>query len=901
MISNTKKGIQNISLENFKSRWALTSGRKETYCGDINANSFFGESIITFLANAESDVRIGTLIEYIKEKFKNNVLQQPQGHPILDSNHDCGEFVFRIKERKKLFEAELKGYNKFKRLVDNYIKSRNSDEIENFEDKTNKIGYILLRDHDKIISSTVYYLYLYNNITQTKTLAYLKEKHKYIFNRNTVLIIPNEKEQTHPERRLSNISKLFAPRNSFYLDDFINEISKKYLKREDDESDEKYLNINNFILPDFKTNDKNQKIDAERWLQKTDNPILVIKGAAGIGKTTYAKYISDLFQKKNIQTRKISTVLFIDSNEIQDELIYSKNLGKKIDLYSFYKAATINDLSFDDELFSINLDAGKILLIIDGLDEIISKNHSFDIDYFFKSISSSNAGLGNSKIIITTRSYFWDKSNIVDDIIYDIELLPFNLEKAKSFFEKSFVNQENKVKKALNISEDFKFTSEENSYNYHPFVLDIIKEIVESNDQILFSDTTFISKILNNEIKIDYIIGRICEREVKRVQQIEIDNQIKLFIYLAINENGKFQENNIKSHLKEILNINDISSNIVESIKSHPFLIFSNTSHTLSFKYDFFENYFISLSISKLIDLNEDSLIDYNTIKILSQKFYHGSDTIKNITKRTTTWNDSNLLKINDLIGKIKLFKTEDTNLLKRAISGIFNLALSINFKFKTNNRGQNTQLVKDIFLNQNNQIENLVLLNLNSIEEKIRFDFSNLTFENCIFENYNQFWDCNLNESTYFHKCSLKNIGELRKEVSIRRENFIDCDDDNTLYSSFRLNKTIDEFKTTKIVNFLEDFFKIFYKKGRFKRISDHLVRESHNFSRINQIGIKIDVLYEILVQNEYLIIKIDKSHGDLKIGINPNKDEVVLKFISEGKQTESLLKIIKAISEKL
>lgn len=897
LISNPKKAIQDITLDNYKSRWVLTSGREETYCGSVGENSFFGESLITILGNSEVDLRVGTIIEFIKEKFKSNILQQPQGHPLLDENHDCGEFIFKIKDHKKLFDKEIKGYNLFKKVIDIYSKSNNIDELENYEDKTNKIGFTLLREHDRVKKEVTHYLYLYNEINQSRTYSYINEKHKNIFKRNTIVFIPKEKDQVFLERRLNNTEKLFTPKNIFYIDEFINELSWTLINKDDDD---KYLNINNFILPEFIVANNKPKIEIEKWLNIIDSPILVVKGTAGIGKTTYARYISDFYQNSKRKTNK-GNVLFIDSSEIQEELLYLQKVGKKIDLYSFYKAATANETSLDKELFSINLDAGNLLLIIDGLDEIISRNLSFDIDYFFNSINSSNVGFGNSKIVITTRTYFWDTSNIVDDVIYNVELMPFDINRARIFFEKSFKNDESKIRKALLISEDFKLPSENNTYYYHPFVLDIIKEIVDSHNEILFSDRAFSSNILNKEIKIDYIIGRICEREVKRVQQILVDKQIFFFIHLAVKGLGDLTDLNVKELLKQALDLKDISSNIVESFKSHPFLYYNSLTKTLSFRYDFFENYFISLFISKLLDIDQDVDIEFNTIKLLSQKLYHGSDTIKNITKRTMQWNESNLVKINDLIQKIKDYAVEDINTLKRAISGMFNLALAINFKFKANNRNYNTQLVKDIFSTSTNNISNLVLLNLTSLEDNIRFDFSNLTFTNSVFENYSQFWDCNPNENTYFNKCILRNIGTPKKDLIIPRENFIDCDDDNSLYNAFLRKQNNTNIIISKAAIFLDDFFKMFYKKGQFKKISLILLPEAHLYGKINKLGIKLNEMITLLVECDFLMLIDDKKHNETKIGINPINSEMVSKFCFEGKQTEALLKVIEKISEKM
>ncbi|MGO4878792.1 caspase family protein [Pedobacter psychrotolerans] len=896
LITNPRKVINKVSLDNYKSRWILTSGREITYCGSSGENSYFGESLISLLGNSDENLRVGTIIEHVKENFKANILQQPQGYPLLDRNHDRGEFTFKLKESKKLFDREIKGYNLFKKVIDIYSKSNTIDEIDNFEDKTNKIGYTLLRENDKVRKEITYYLYLFNEINFTRTHATILEKHKNVLGTNTIVFLPKEERQVFLERRLSNAEKIFLPKNIFYIDVFINNLSAKSMSNDDDS---KYLNITNFIVPEYTTTKK--RLDVNQWLNLIDSPILVIKGTAGIGKTTFAKYISDLYQTLNKENNK-GNVLFIDSNEIQEELLYQQKLGKKIDLYSFYKAATSNESSLDQELFAINLDAGNLLLIIDGLDEVISRNLSFDIDYFFNSINSSNVGLGNSKIVITTRSYFWDKSNIVDDIIYDIELMPFDLSRARNFFEKSFSGNENKLKKALQISDDFKLPSNEiGVYFYHPFVLDIIKEIIASDNEILFNDTVFTSSILNKNIKIDYIIGRICEREIKRVQQIEVDKQITFFIHLAVKENGKFSDDSMKDFLKESLEIKAISKNTVDTFNSHPFLHFDHISSHLTFKYDFFENYFTSLYISKIIDLNTETTLDYTTIKLLSQKLYHGSDTIKNIIKHINNWNDDNLLKINDIINKIVTFETDEPNLTKKAISGIFNLALAINFHFKTNSRTTNTQLIKDLFGDNIGQIEHLVILNLLSLEENIRFDFSSLTFNKCIFENYNQFLDCNLTSNTYFYNCTLRNIGSSYKEIHIPRENFIDCDQDNSLFNAYQGKEDRQGIKTSKAKTFLDDFLKIFYKNGRFKKISDFLLDESMNYPRINKYGIKRSELTDLLISSGIIIRSEDKRYNDVKIFINPIYIEVVTKFCFEGKVNDKLVSAIEEIRKKI
>jgi len=532
LLTNPSKN--KLNLDEFSSRWALTSGREVTYCGRENENSFFGSSLIDFLSSAKKDVRLGTLIEFVKAKFETNIFQKPQGYPLLDKNHQGGEFVFKLKDAKPLNGIVLRGYKLFKKIINKYTTTNAIEELDVFENKTNKIGYHLIREEDKIKKSVTHYLYLYEGINQTRTLEYLKNSHPNIFKNNTIIFLPKERNQTNYEQRLKNIKYSFNPLNIFYIDDFINNLSSKYLENDD----EKYLNIKNFIEPDYKSDNLNIR----KWITLSDSPILVVKGTAGIGKTTYAKYISDEFgftEQRN--------VLFIDSHEIQEELNKQQRIGKKLDLYNLYKASNNNsDLTLDEDLFSLSMDAGNLLLIVDGLEEIISRSAYLDIDYFFNSIISSNIGLGNTKIVITSRTFFWDKTNIIDESIKAIELEPFDYIRRNRFFDKSFKKDEKKQKKAIKISEDFSLPDEKGTAFYHPFVLDIIKEIVESEQEVLFFDSTVESEWLNKENKIDYIIYRICEREEKRVKQIKVDSQILIFNHLAVYEKGVIKENELK-------------------------------------------------------------------------------------------------------------------------------------------------------------------------------------------------------------------------------------------------------------------------------------------------------------------------------------------------------------------
>jgi len=258
-------------------------------------------------------------------------------------------------------------------------------------------------------------------------------------------------------------------------------------------------------------------------------------------------------------------------------------------------------------------------------------------------------------------------------------------------------------------------------------------------------------------------------------------------------------------------------------------------------------------------------------------------------------------LKIADLIEQIADYPMDNSKTKHRAISGLFNLALSINIRFNSNSRIQNTKLLKDLFSkNIRNSLKNVNLININSLESKIRFDFSGITFNNSVFNHYNLFWECNGDETTYFYDCKLSGLGQNKKSTKIPLVNFINCNnEDNTLDEAYAIDNEILENSIKKSKILLEGFSRIFYKNGKFSRMSEWMVSESHNFGKINSYGVKFKTLINLLLEMELIKIEKDKKYGDMKTFINPDYKEDILKFISEGKQTKKLIDIIESISK--
>lgn len=875
----------------YDSRWALTSAFEHAMDSEKDSNTLFAEVILTFLENSTQDIRVSELIEEVKRNFLVNLLQKPQGYPLHVKGHKGGEFVFKIKQ--SIDNRNLKGYLEFKNILKLYRRNSIFTETNTFEDRTNKIGFQLFQEIDNVIKNATFYLYLYEGINQTKTFKYLNENFPNIFKDKKLLIfIPKEKDQLNIELRKKNIKDKFKPINIFYIDDFIREQCTPRIINEDSS---KFLNISNFIEPIFNSEIEEVKnINfIKNWFDKDDEPILVIKGSGGIGKTTFSQYVAD---KAIIKNPNIS-VLFIDSLQIKDSLLKNKQKGE-LKLYHFYEALfDVTDIiteKLSEEVFKINIDAGNILIIIDGLDEVISKIPYFNVSSFLNSIKESSNELGGGKVIITCRTFFWDKVDFSDNEFNVIELEPFNKTQTTEFFNKSFNFDKNKTKKGLKLAEDFKYPGTENELIYHPYVLDIIRSIIENEKETLELDlSNFSSKILKNNIKNDYIIFRVCDREIKRVGQISVDDQITFFIYLAVEKRGFIKTENFKIEIENAIKrkIDDVN---VEAFKSHPFLKHFDTS--TSFKYDFLADLFRSIYISSYFDYSSTiSEVENSFLEVIDENCWFGSALNQDIVNRTSHWNENDVLLVSDILNQINKNENIKINRKRKITANIFNLCLSIMHKEKSNNIDFNTILMKDLFENTNNNIENLSIININT-DQNIKFNFSELTISNSIIDNFSTFWDCTFSENTKFYKCHLLNLKVSNRKTTINKSNILDCTFDNDVESSLNILDDSKISKTEQIKSFLSSFLHLFISNGRLGRQWEDKVILSR-YSGINKYKIDYKKLIKILKRND--VLTITSELGRNKFEIKDSFKEETNKFIKDGTLSNKISLIIKELCE--
>jgi len=871
---------------NKNSRWALVSSFGEAKDGAKEENSLFAETIIEFLSTKSTDFRIGELIEHVKNRFTAHLTQKPQGHPIHVPSHRGGEFIFKIKSEIEIDNRNLKGYNDFLNILQIYKRTSKFVEEDKVEDKTNKIGYQLMKEHDTVQIKSMYYLYLYEGVNLGQTEKSFKEKHK-IDKEKLIIFLPKEKDQINFDKRKQNVKTKFNPLNIFYVDEFIrNQCTPKFPEKEESN----YLNISNFVLPSYASEVGNENLDLyiKKWYLEEENPILVVKGTGGIGKTTFAQYIADKLSTENTDM----TTLFIDSAQIKDSLLRNIRNSENINIYDFYAALCDynSEEKLSKELFRINIDAGNILLLIDGLDEVISKIPGFNTTAFLNSIYEISKNIGEGKVIITCRTHFWELTDLPKRKFNIIELLPFNEEQTNLFFQRSFT-EDKKQKKALKIAKEFNFAGTLNN-TFHPYVLDIIRSIINDKESIEIDLSEMSSKFLKSKIKNDYIIYRICDRERKRIGQISVDEQIVFFTYMATHRYGAINKENFNEEIKIALKKHVDSTNI-EAFKSHPFLY--ERDRTITFRYDFFTDYFRSIFLSNFFKFTNDvESIESNSIffNLIRDYCWHGSTMISDIVGRIDSWDEDDILYASDLIDRIS--KTESIELPERRkiISNYFIVCLELNFATKSNSTLENTKLLNMLFGN-NTTINNLSIINLNS---SVKFDFTGLYFNECYFDNYGSFGECRFDDNTIFHKCYLLNIKFNKVGNVIPSDRFQDCTKDKNIEEAFKMNADLNVSKTEQAKNFLDSYFHLFYSNGMLGRQWEDSVI-SPRFGGIDKYKYGYKSTSRILKKHNVVFVNRELNRN--KLEINPEYKENISRYVKDGTVSEIISKLILEFSE--
>ncbi|WP_225085173.1 NACHT domain-containing protein [Pectobacterium colocasium] len=730
-------------------------------------------------------------------------------------------------------------------------------------------------------SSVKEFIYIHEKANQGKTFGDITTNH-YLKYPELAIVLTERPKIKDIDKRKDNIKRLFKTKHVYFIDEFGYEFLYKDCILPYEKFDQ------SVFVDSFYENDEKENISAlERlklWFSSENEPLFVISGHGGIGKTTIAKQFLDYVY----ETHK-NGVLFIDSKEIINELSRKFSSKNKIcDVYDFYNALMDSDddesSRFNRELLKLSIDNGSLIIALDGIDEVIAKlGDKFDVEKFITSIFDEySSELNNTKILITCRDHFWNgvRRSLV---IPEIKISPFDEKLALDFYAKKFNNDQKKIIKALDIANDFAIEYKDSEKNYIPFLVDIIARIVKSPTFTELNQVEQKSEYLSNTHNVDILISLICEREIVKLGTFSVDKQILFFMKMASEKANGISVYDVKNVLSDI-NVNN-DELIIENFKGHPLIEF--TDNKFIFRYDVFDTYFKSLLIVNYFKkLNVDSL-DEKMIDIISGYIKYDSSFTRSVSEKFT-FSDELLFFMLENIEKIKSISPTNCDLF---ISSLVILSLDVvnldqSYKFDTETR---TSIIEKLFSHTKNTIDGLCLVDVfGNATSKIIFDFRNKKLINCTFNNYQYFWECLMNSNTRFEKSFFKDIDPRDGIKYIIHDNMFsnDCDLSHIKHL-INEKKQENENSLESIRSDVLKAFKIFYKRGNFYPRKQEEVRK-----KLATISI-----FSYMIDNQVIIKFKDPQKPTMQQYNISKKYKTVIDFIEQGIPSEELNTLVENI----
>lgn len=782
-------------------------------------------------------------------------------------------------------ESPISKDRSIEKTIQSYMDKNTSYSLaEGFPVKTKSwkenVIYEIYRLNDEF-SGVKEFIYIHENANQGKTLADIRNKN-HLINQNSAIILIERPNIKDIDKRKENLKRLFSTKYVYFIDEFGYEFLYKdcmlpYEKF--DQSD---------FVDSFYKNEQDQNISAlervKQWFDSENEPLFVISGHGGIGKTTIAKQFLDFVY----ETHKCG-VLFIDSKEIINELSRKFSSKNKIcDVYDFYTALMdsddAEDSRFNRELLKLSIDNGSLIIALDGVDEVIAKlGDKFDVEKFITSIFDEySSELNKTKILITCRDHFWNDVRR-SLIVPEIKISPFNEQLALDFYTKKLNNDQKKIAKALEIAEKFAIEHNENTKKYIPFLVDIIARIVNSPTFSGLNQIEKKSEYLSNVHNVDILISLICEREIVKLGTFSVDKQVLFFMKMASEKTNGISIYDVKSVLSEInVDNNDL---IIENFKGHPLIDFHGNK--FNFRYDVFDIYFKSLLIVNYFKKLDILSLNEKMIDTISGYLKYDSSFTRSVSEKLSFSDDLLLF----LLENIEIIKTKDSANIELFISSLVILTLDIinldpAYQFNTETR---TKIIEKLFSDSEDVIDGLCLTDVfGNSSTKAIFDFRDKKLLNCHFNNYQYFWECLMNLNTRFERSTFKDIDPREGVNYTLYDNMFSNDCDLNLIKHLISEKkqeaqnSLDSIRTDVL-----KAFKIFYKRGNFYPRKQEEVRKK--LSTITILSYMID-------NNVIVKFKDPKKPTMQQYNISP-KYKTVIDFIEQGIPSEELSTLVNDI----
>lgn len=472
----------------------------------------------------------------------------------------------------------------------------------------------------------------------------------------------------------------------------------------------------------------------------------LITATGGMGKSTLCHELAIALQR---QSSGQSAVILIKAeslrNNFSSEFLGNVEIKSVYDLYDLHAQINKIEYVYDRNQFELCLLCGRVIVIIDGLDEFVSiLQDRFDIPLFLSSISEAHQQMGRSQVILTSRNISFLENVALDEFGIDChELLGFDEASRIKYVRKRF----SKYSKNDEVNELFgKYLTQleqfgDSNKRIIPFFVDMVSTIFEEqlgqSEQIAFEISSEDRDYACNATLTDLIIYSVLRREKTR-HDIELDTSsfIELFSELAV----EYGEIIPVEKLKEKLWIyyDNQAGELYSKLEINPLLV--KDGDYLRFRYQFLNDYFKSLFVIAGILRRSTGK---ELLKCLANAQNSDRQSLADVTLYFSKLNADvlhNSVKemiknAKSLLGSGKV-DVRESETIKKAVGAL----LSIYSRCRSFSRGELSRKIRDLYqvtadLDVDAKIEGVFIYG-----DYPSLDFSNLKVWNSGFYNYDNF-----------------------------------------------------------------------------------------------------------------------------------------------------------------
>jgi len=530
-------------------------------------------------------------------------------------------------------------------------------------------------------------------------------------------------------------------------------------------------------------------------------PLNIIFGQGGVGKTTFCEQAVQKINDKLKDGHK-KKAIFISSNDIPDESI-SASVGVS-SIEDLYMMVFDNDEDglIEKSNLALNISCGNLILIIDGLDEIISKlKDKFIAGDFFESIKLLNDTYRNCTVIITSREInlgTYDNDNM--EVLF---LKGFDDNLINTYLAKKFRAEKNLISQAYDnikqICENGEIT---------PLIIRLVSDLTKDNGKLAAKNIEC-SYLYNND-PLDKVLLQVIAREIKKQSlDMSADQYFGLLQSIVFEHSGKISEQDFKYQVEYILSSGEsqkfynYTQELFNSYLVSPLLQYNNGY--LSIRYESISFLIKARFLTYVINSNDESIKKDKTINSsLAQDCFKGGALVKEISLKKRIDTDFEKIKVEEIIS------SDDGSFINKKI---MSAVLYIYLSNRIGNRKENAENIISLFGTA--EIRNIAIFG-----SFYPLDFTLITVIDGYFDAYN-----NLAKSLFpegdivFKNCKFKNIDhkDFGKSVLSPHNFNSDCELSEGLDRVMEVFAQSQEKRKGLIEDDLVKIFKVGYKKGAF------------------------------------------------------------------------------------